>query len=58
MMLGAEGGFVAAAAMAPGHSRNGVVDVNARATHRDVALVSFGVGTAGYLLMLLTGGSH
>jgi len=59
MMLGAEGGFVAAAAMAPGHSRNDLINFDAqRSTHRDVALVSMGVGTAGYLLMLLTGGSH
>ena len=27
-------------------------------THRNIAYVSIGVGTAGYLLMLLTGGSH
>jgi len=55
MMLAAEGGFVAAAASAPGHSRNPLAAINTdRATHRDIALVSFGVGTAGYLLMLLT----
>jgi hypothetical protein len=59
MMLAAEGGFVAAAAMAPGHSRNDLINFDAnRSTHRTVALVSIGVGTAGYLLMLLTGGSH
>jgi hypothetical protein len=55
MMLAAEGGFIAAAASAPGHSRNPLVEINTnKATHRDIALVSFGVGTAGYLLMLLT----
>jgi hypothetical protein len=55
IMLVAEGGFVAAAASAPGHSRNPLAAINTdRATHRDIALVSFGVGTAGYLLMLLT----
>ena len=55
MMLAAEGGFVAAAATAPGHSRNPLVAINTnKATHRDIAFVSIGVGTAGYLLMLLT----
>jgi len=55
MMLAAEGGFVASAASAPGHSRNPIVAIDTnKATHRDIAFVSFGVGTAGYLLMLLT----
>jgi len=55
MMLAAEGGFVAAAATAPGHSRNELVSIDAnKATHRDIAFVSIGVGTAGYLLMLLS----
>lgn len=55
IMLAAEGGFVAAAATAPGHSRNPVAPINTdKATHRDIAVVSIGVGTAGYLLMLLT----
>jgi hypothetical protein len=55
MMLAAEGGFIAAAAMAPGHSRNDLVNFDAnKSTHRNVAVVSIGVGTAGYLLMLLT----
>jgi hypothetical protein len=59
MMLGAEGGFIAAAAMAPGHNRNDLINFDAnKSTHRNVAVVSIGVGTAGYLLMLLTGGSH
>jgi hypothetical protein len=59
MMLAAEGGFVAAAATAPGHGRSGSLTFDAdKATHRDIAIVSLGVGTAGYLLMLLTGGSH
>jgi len=53
MMLAAEGGLVASAASAPGHSRLGTIDTN-KATHRDIAFVSIGVGTAGYLLMLLT----
>ena len=55
MMLAAEGGFIAAAAMAPGHNRNDLVNFDAnKSTHRNVAVVSIGVGTAGYLLMLLT----
>jgi hypothetical protein len=59
LMLGAEGGFVAAAASAPGHGRSQLATFDAnKATHRDIALVSFGVGTAGYLLMLFSGGSH
>jgi hypothetical protein len=59
MMLAAEGGFVAAAVTAPGHNRNDLVNFDAnKATHRDIAIVSLGVGTAGWLLMLLTGGSH
>jgi hypothetical protein len=56
MMLAAEGGFIAAAAMAPGHNRNDLINFDAnKSTHRNVALVSIGVGTVGYLLMLLTG---
>jgi hypothetical protein len=59
MMLAAEGGFVAAAVTAPGHNRNDLLNFDAnKATHRDIAIVSLGVGTAGWLLMLLTGGSH
>jgi hypothetical protein len=55
MMLAAEGGLVASAASAPGHSRNQLVAIDSnKATHRDIAFVSIGVGTAGYLLMLLT----
>jgi glutaredoxin-related protein len=55
LMLAAEGGLVASAASAPGHSRNqlATIDTN-KATHRDIAFVSIGVGTAGYLLMLFT----
>jgi len=59
MMLAAEGGFVAAAVTAPGHNRNDLINFDAnKSTHRNIAIVSLGVGTAGYLLMLLTGGSH
>jgi len=57
LMLTAEGGFVAAAVTAPGHSRNSLVNFDANAaTHRNIALFSIGVGTAGYLLMLFSGG--
>ena len=53
MMLAAE--WFVPAASAPGHSRNPLVAIDTnKATHRDIAFVSFGVGTAGYLLMLLT----
>jgi hypothetical protein len=59
LMLAAEGGFVASAVTAPGHSRNDLINFDAnKATHRNIAFVSMGVGTAGYLLMLLTGGGH
>jgi hypothetical protein len=59
LMFAAEGGFVASAVTAPGHSRNALINFDAnKATHRDIAYVSMGVGAAGYLLMLLTGGSH
>jgi len=58
IMLAAEGGFIAAAAMAPGHSRTAISLDADRSTHRTVAVVSMGVGTAGYLWMLLTGGSR
>jgi len=59
LMLAAEGGFVAAAVTAPGHGRNELINFDAnKSTHRNIAIVSIGVGTAGYLMMLLTGGSH
>ena len=59
IMLAAEGGLVAAAATAPGHGRNDLISFDAnRATHRNIAFVSIGVGTAGYLFMLLTGGGR
>ena len=59
IMLAAEGGLVAAAASAPGHGRNDLVNFDAnRSTHRAIAVVSIGVGAGGYLFMLLTGGSH
>jgi len=55
IMLAAEGGLVASAASAPGHGRNDLINFDAnRSTHRNIAFVSMGVGTAGYLFMLLT----
>jgi hypothetical protein len=57
LMLVAEGGFVAAAATAPGHSRNSLVNFDANAaTHRNIAYFSIGTATAGYLMMLFSGG--
>jgi hypothetical protein len=54
LMLAAEGGFIAAAVTAPGHSRNDLINFDAnKATHRNIAIFSIGIGTAGYLLMLL-----
>jgi hypothetical protein len=46
LMLAAEGGFVASAVTAPGHSRNDLINFDAnKATHRNIAFVSMGVGT-------------
>jgi hypothetical protein len=56
MMLVAEGGLIASAASAPGHGRNDLVNFDAnKATHRNIAVFSIGVGTAGYLFMLFAG---
>jgi hypothetical protein len=53
LMIAANAGFVATAATAPGGRRFGTTTFNnQKATHRDVAYASIGVGTAGYLLML------
>jgi hypothetical protein len=57
LMLVAEGGFVAAAATAPGHSRNSLINFDANAaTHRNIAYFSIGTATVGYLIMLFSGG--
>jgi hypothetical protein len=56
MMLVAEGGLIASAVSAPGHSRGQLVNFDAnKATHRNIAVFSIGVGTAGYLFMLFAG---
>ena len=55
LMLAAEGGFVASAVTAPGHGRNDLINFDAnKSTHRNIAYVSMGVGTIGYLFMLFT----
>ncbi|HEX4999370.1 MAG TPA: hypothetical protein VFY29_14175 [Terriglobia bacterium] len=54
LMLAANAGFVAAAATAPHHEHGGGPNFgNDRSTHRNIAIASIGVGTAGYLIMLL-----
>ena len=54
LMLGADAGFVATAALAP-ETERGIVN-GSRSTHRAVAFASIGSATAGYLVMLLGGG--
>jgi len=51
IMLVADAGFVATSATGP-DSRRPNFDAD-KATHRNIAIASFGIGTAGYLLMLL-----
>lgn len=53
LMLAADGGFVAATATGP-NSRRPSFDSD-KVTHRNIAVASIGVGTAGYLLMLFKG---
>ena len=52
LMLAADAGFVATAALAPDSEHGNVSDD--RAAHRAAAITSIGLGTAGYLVMLLT----
>ena len=54
MMLGADAGFVATAALGP-ESEHGEL-ASGRATHRAVAITSISLATASYLIMLF--GSH
>ena len=58
LMMAADGGFLATWATAPHGDRFGTASNvnNGRSTHRDIAIGSIGVGTAGYLLMFL--GNH
>src|SRR5262249_14190750 len=53
LMLASTGGFVAASATGP-NSRRPSFDSD-KVTHRNIAVASIGVGTAGYLLMLFKG---
>jgi hypothetical protein len=58
LMLAADGGFLATAALAPENEfdeRGSSNFSDRRATHRAVALTSIGIGTAGYLIMLFGG---
>jgi hypothetical protein len=57
LMLAADAGFVATAALAPGEhegNRTGTSPDNNKSTHRAVALTSMGIATASYLYMLFT----
>jgi hypothetical protein len=53
LMLVADVGFVATLAAAPESEHGGAAFANDRATHRNLAIASISVGTAGYLAMLL-----
>jgi hypothetical protein len=55
LMIAADGGFLATAATGP-HVRNGIItNPSDKSLHRNIAVASIGVGTVGYLLMLLKG---
>jgi len=57
LMMAADVGFLATTASAPnGGKRGALTFATSRVTHRNLAFASIGVGTAGYLLMLL--GNH
>jgi len=57
LMMAADVGFLATTASAPSTGRNGALTFEAnRTTHRNLAIASVSVGTAGYLLMLF--GNH
>jgi hypothetical protein len=58
LMMAADAGFVATTALTPDtHGRNGLTAfADTRSRHRNLAIASISVGTAGYLLMLL--GNH
>jgi hypothetical protein len=55
LMLAASGGFVAASATGPNSRKSPATFDSDKATHRDIAVASIGVGTAGYLIMLFKG---
>ncbi len=53
LMMAADVGFLATTASAPSTGRNGALTFEAnRTTHRNLAIASVSVGTAGYLMML------
>lgn len=54
LMLAADGGFLATAALGPDSENGG--DSSGRSTHRAVAFTSIGLASAGYLVMLF--GNH
>ncbi len=57
LMMAADVGFLATTASAPSTGRNGALTFEAnRTTHRNLAIASVSVGTAGYLMMLF--GNH
>jgi hypothetical protein len=49
LMIGANAGFVATAASAPSEHNRSTFDQD-RTSHRNIAIASIGIGTAGYLL--------
>jgi hypothetical protein len=59
LMLAADVGFVATMAITPERERRGLTGPatldNNKSTHRNLAIGSIGVATAGYLLMLFGG---
>ena len=52
LMLGADAGFVATAAITPGGESGRSSFTANRSTHRAIALTSLGIATTGYLIML------
>jgi hypothetical protein len=57
LMMAADVGFLATTASAPSTGRNGALTFEAnKTTHRNIAIASVSVGTAGYLMMLF--GNH
>ena len=53
LMMAADVGFLATTASAPSTGRNGALTFEAnKTTHRNLAIASVSVGTAGYLMML------
>jgi hypothetical protein len=54
LMMAADVGFLATTVSAPSTGRNGALTFQAnRTTHRNLAIASVSIGTAGYLMMLI-----